>query len=219
MPEDKQMSEQESLQLISRMLNRAKNSFHDTGIGPMLWGSVIALCSLVTWGRITWGWKLPFDIWLLTLIAIIPQIWITIYEKRMRRARSYDDRVIDYIWLCFGISIFLMSHINIVVMNQLNEVFRFYKNTTGTWPYYQLSGFTHSIMLLLYGIPTVTTGAIMRFKPMLWGGIVCWLCCIASVYTHMDTDMLLTAFAAVAMWLVPGIILWRKYQKKKAANV
>jgi hypothetical protein len=219
MAEEQQLSEQESLRLISQMINKAKNSFHDTGIGPMLWGSVIALCSLVTFARVQFGFKLPFDIWLLTLVAILPQIIITSREKKMRRARNYDDAAIDYIWLSFGIAIFLMTHINIVFLNKLEEIFKAYKAATGNWPDFSLNNYTGSLMLLLYGFPTVITGAIMKFKPMLWGGIACWLCCIISVYTPIKTDMLLTAFAAVVMWLIPGIILWGKYKKKRAKDV
>ncbi len=219
MSEEKELSGQESLQLISRMISRARNSFHDTGIGPMLWGGVIAFCSLVTYTSITWDINLPFDIWLLTIVAIIPQIWISVKERKMRRARSHDDSVIDYVWISFGISIFLFTHINIAMMNRLHEVFRQYKAATGIAPAFRLSNYSSSVMLLLYGIPTVITGAIMRFKPMLWGGIAGWVFCIISVYTPIDIDMLLTAFAAIVMWLVPGIILWNRYKKTKEENV
>jgi hypothetical protein len=217
--EEKQMNERESLQLIAQMINKAKNSFHDTGVGPILWGSVIAFCSLVTWARITYKFTLPFDIWLLTLVAILPQVFITIKEKRMRRAKSYDDRAIDYIWLVFGLSIFMLSHINIVLIGQLEKVFQEFEAATGRWPSFGLSSYGSSLMLLLYGIPTIITGTIMKFRPMLWGGIIGWVCCIISVYTPIKIDMLLTAFSAIVMWLVPGIILWRKYQQKKAAHV
>jgi uncharacterized protein with PQ loop repeat len=198
------------------MINKAKNSFHDTGIGPMLWGSVIALCSIVTWCRLQFGIKLPFDIWLLTLVAILPQIVITYREKKMRRARSYDDAAIDYIWLSFGISIFLVSHINIVFISKLEEIYRTYQAATGKWPGFGLNNYSSSLMLLLYGFPTVITGAIMKFKPMLWGGIAGWVCCIISVYTPGRADMLLMAFSAIIMWLVPGLILWARYKKRKA---
>jgi uncharacterized protein with PQ loop repeat len=219
MAAEKQLTEQESLRLISQMIHKAKNSFHDTGIGPILWGSVITICSIVTFARYRFGIKLPFDIWLLTLVAILPQIIITAREKRMRRAKNYDDAAINYVWLCFGIAIFLISHINIVFINKLIEIYKVYEKTTGQWPEFSLNNYSSSLMLLLYGLPTVITGAIMKFKPMLWGGIAGWLCCIISVYTPIETDMLLTAFAAVVMWLLPGIILWNKYKKNKAANV
>jgi hypothetical protein len=217
--QETQMDEQESLRIITQMINKAKNSFHDTGIGPILWGSVIALCSLVTFARIHYKFTLPFDIWWLTLVAILPQIVITMREKKMRRAKSYDDSAIDYIWLSFGVAVFLISHINGVFTNRLADIYKEYAAATGNWPSFGLSNYSASLMLLIYGFPTVITGAIMKFKPMLWGGITCWICCVISVYTPFKMDMLLSAFSAIVMWLLPGIILWRKYQKKKAAHV
>ena len=65
---EKILTEKESLELISQMINKAKNSYHDSGIGPILWGSVIALCSLVTFLQIRFDFPLPFDIWYLTCL-------------------------------------------------------------------------------------------------------------------------------------------------------
>ena len=86
--EDKNLSGKESLELITQMINKAKNSYHDTGIGAMMWGAVIAVCSLVRLSEIHFGYRLPFDIYLLTLVAIIPQIIISIKEKKERKANK-----------------------------------------------------------------------------------------------------------------------------------
>ena len=109
--EDKTISQQESLALITQMINKAKDSYHDTGIGAIMWGAVIAVCSFVKLSEIHFGYRLPFDIYLLTLVAVIPQIFITIKEKKERKVKSYDDAYMDYIWLAFGIGIFLMIFI------------------------------------------------------------------------------------------------------------
>ena len=76
------LTQEESLLLISQMINKAKNSYHESGIGPMLWGTVITLCSLVTYLQIKFHFRLPFDIWLLTLFAIIPQVILIAREKK-----------------------------------------------------------------------------------------------------------------------------------------
>src|SRR4030095_11486347 len=89
MEQGKNLTERESLDLITQMINRAKNSFHDTGIGAMMWGAVIAICSLVRLSELHFGYRLPFDIYLLTVAAIVLQIFITIKEKKKRRGKSY----------------------------------------------------------------------------------------------------------------------------------
>ncbi len=217
--EPDKMTEQESLQLISDMINKAKNSYHDSGTGPILWGSVITLCSIVTFLQIHYRFDLPFDIWLLTLIAIVPQVFIVIRENKKKKARPHDETLMDTVWICFGISVFLLIFINANIISRLNPVFVQYIETTGNIPEFNYSSFTTSFFLLLYGIPTIITGACRNFRPMLLGGIICWICCVLSVYTKIEADMLLTAAAAVAAWLVPGILLRRKYKNIPAVNV
>ena len=88
MQENKPLSEKESLALITQMIHKAKDSYHDTGIGAMMWGAVVAICSLVKLSEIQFNYSLPFDIYILTLLAIIPQIFITIREKKERKVKS-----------------------------------------------------------------------------------------------------------------------------------
>ncbi|MEP6845637.1 MAG: hypothetical protein ABI861_06525 [Panacibacter sp.] len=221
MTEEKQMTELESLRLIESMISKAKGSYHDTGIGPILWGSVITFCSLVTFSEIQFGFEFPFDEWLLIFIAIIPQVFISIRETRMRKVVKYEDVAVDYVWATFGIAIFLMMHINANLYAHLNPVITEYKTLKGVTDIdFSYSSFSTSIFLMLYGIPSFITGGVCKFKPMLYGGIICWLCCVISVYTPIKTDLLLMALSATTAWLIPGIILRRKFvAKKKKVNV
>ncbi len=213
--EDKNISYEESLKLINTMINKAKDSYHDTGVGAMLWGSVIAGCSLVRLSELQFNYKLPFDINLLTLVAIIPQIFITIKEKRARKAKSYDDTFIDYIWLAFGISIFLLIHVVNLTFAAWVPVSREYQTLAGHASAFKFSEFVMPLFLILYGLPTFITGAACKFKPMFWGGIFCWLCSIITVYTNYKMDLLLTAFSALMAWFIPGLIMEREYRMAK----
>jgi hypothetical protein len=219
MKEEKALSGHESLQLIQQMINKAKNSYHDTGIGPILWGTVITVCSLVTYFRIKYKFELPFDIWLLTLVALVPQIFIAVKQSRINKVKGYDDKVIDYLWISFGISIFMLSFINRSIIEGLNPVFEVYIDVKGRRPAFDYGSFMNSFFLMLYAIPTFVTGACRNMKPMFYGGIICWICCIISVYTKIEWDMLLTAIAAISAWLIPGIIIRSNFLKNSKANV
>ena len=215
MEENKPLSEKESLALITQMINKARNSYHDTGIGAIMWGAVVAFCSLVKLSEIHFNYRLPFDIYLLTLVAIIPQIFITIREKKERKVKSYDDNFMDSLWLGFGISIFLMILIvNIIAhaWKPAGQDFNVLKELPGTFLLYE---YIAPLFLLLYGMPTFVTGAACKFKPMLWGGLLCWVCCVITLFTTVKIDLLLTAFSAVFAWLVPGIIMEQDYRKAK----
>lgn len=216
---DDKMTEQESLQLISQMINKAKNNFHESGVGPILWGTIITVCSLVTYFQIKFHFDLPFDIWILTVAAIVPQLIIVSRERKRQKVRSYDDITMDYIWMTFGISIFLLVTINNVIITKLTPVFNAYVELKGRMPDENYSGLSTSFFLLLYGFPTIITGGSRHFKPMLFGGIFCWIACVISLFTKSDIDMLLLAASAILAWLIPGILLRKKYKSIRAANV
>src|SRR5436190_3736083 len=217
--EDKNLSGKESLELITQMINRAKKSYHDTGIGAIMWGAVIAICSLVRLSEVHFGYRLPFDIYLLTLVAIIPQILISIKEKKERKVKSYDDPYLDLICLGFGICIFLLIYISNNIFVEWGSCANEYKNMTGKSAPFRFSEYVAPLFLMLYGLPTFITGAACKFKPMLWGGIFCWICCIVAIYTSVKIDLLLTAVSAILAWLVPGVIMekeYRMYKKEQA---
>lgn len=212
--EQKRMTEKESLELITTMINRAKDSYHDTGIGSIMWGAVITVCSLTTWAQFRFHFRLPFDIWLLTLAAIVPQVFISIKESRQKKVKSYYDVAMDYLWIAFGISIFLLIHANTGISKGLQGAGNYFESTG-----FRFYDYSTALFLILYGFPTFVTGGIMKFRPMIIGGIFCWAASIATVYTPPLTDLLLMAAAACLAWLIPGIILYRKYRAAKQNHV
>jgi hypothetical protein len=211
MEQEKKLTEKESLDLITTMINRAKDSYHDSGIGPVMWGAVIIICSLITWAQFTYDFRLPFDIWLLTLVAIIPQIIISYRENKSKKVRTYNDIAMDYVWITFGISIFLLIHANTGIYKGLEKGFGNYFESSG----FRFYDYTTSLFLIIYGFPTFVTGGIARFKPMLFGGIFCWICSIIAVYTPGLIDLLLMAASAFFAWLLPGLIMNAAYRKVK----
>ncbi len=212
---EKQLTERESLDLITQMINKAKDACHDTGIAAIMWGSVIAICSLVRLSEIHFGYKLPFDIYLLTMVALIPQIYFTIREKRKRKVKTYDDVFMDALWMGFGITIFLLIFTNAAMYNEWQPAAAAYKKATGNIYPFRLYEYTSSLFLILYGSPTFATGITMKFKPMLLGGLFCWACAVVTIYTPVKIDLLLVALSAVFAWLIPGIIMEKDYRKAK----
>ena len=215
MQENKPLSEKESLALITQMIHKAKDSYHDTGIGAMMWGAVVAICSLVKLSEIQFNYSLPFDIYILTLLAIIPQIFITIREKKERKVKSYDEAFMDYLWLGFGICIFLMIHTINLLARDLRPLLNNYADMGGTPTGFHLYEYVAPLFLILYGMPTFVTGAACKFKPMLWGGLLCWACSIITVYTPVRIDLLLIAVSAIMAWFVPGLIMEKEYKHNK----
>ena len=216
----KELSQKESLELISLMINKAKDSFHGTGIDSMMWGIVIAICSLVKLAEVHFGFRLPFDIYLLTVVALLVQVVLRIRVKKKQNAVDYDSAFISSTWTAFGISIGLLIFIINMVFATWGPVFREYTTLTGNEPAFHFSEFVMPLFLLLYGMPTFITGMACKFRPMLVGGIICWVCCIIACFTNYKIDLLLTALSAIVAWFIPGLLMekeYRRYKKEQAA--
>lgn len=187
MEQDK-MTEQESLRLIGEMIGKVKRSYVTKGIASIVWGVLIIVCSLLTWCRIQFDFTIGFDEWLLVFLAVIPQVYFTIKEKKERKFIAHDEDTMFYVWTSFGICIFILSFYN-----------GYFGNDQITCLY-----------MMLYGLPTFITGGIFKFRPMIIGGIVCWVLAVISLFTTPATDMLFVAVCGLVAWLIPGIILWNK---------
>jgi hypothetical protein len=191
-------SEQDSLKLINEMIGKAKKSYVTKGIASIVWGIMIVFCSMVSWSEAHYKYNIAFDIWLILMIAIMPQVYFTIKERRAKKFVGYDEISTGYVWTAFGISIFITS--------------LYFSN-------HSQAGQGSTIVMMLYAVPTFITGGISKFKPMIIGGIICWIASIVSVFTNTENDLLLMAACGFFAWIVPGIILWNRYQKGKSENV
>lgn len=197
MQDEKQLTEAESLQIITGMISKAKNDYVDTGIAALMWGSIITFCGLITFGNYWWKISSLDNVWWLTAIAIIPQLIIVNTERRRKKFKTYNDDAMGGIWLSFAITLFLLSY---------------YIN------FYNIPN-TNSLFIIIYGIPTFATGFARRFIPMIIGGIACWVFAIAAMYVAFPYTILLTAAAAQLAWFIPGLILRRRYRKAKEQHV
>ena len=154
-------------------------------------------CSLVTFANHYFNWPALDYVWFLTIAAVIPQIIIAIREGKNRKHRAYDDDMMGGIWISFGIAIFLLSYfVNVYQVSEQAPLF-----------------------LILYGVPTFATGYARRFKPMIIGGIACWVLAIVSHYTPYPYVMLCITAAAQLAWFIPGLIIRQCYLKAKAQHV
>jgi hypothetical protein len=78
-------------------------------------------------------------------------------KHRQQRVRTYTDYIIAYVWVTFAIVIFLIAFL----IGQL---------TTDDY-YIHIS----PVLLALYGMPVFLSGIILRFRPLIIGGVGCWV--------------------------------------------
>lgn len=103
------------------------------------------------------------------------------------------SEILSYVWQVFLVLLLLATFL----FSMLSEVDR-YK-------------FLYSFILLLYGMPTFLSGKILRFTPLVVGGMCCWILSLVSAYLPYEYQILCLAFAVIVAWIVPGYLLRKRY--------
>jgi len=226
--EKDQLSEQESLALITSMIQKAKGSYHDSGTSILLWGSAVTIASLVSYLKAEFQLAIGFDIWLLVLAAIIPQIFISIRERKNKQFQSHTDIAENTVWLIYAITIFGLVIYQLIVPGAAAEIFKtegwtlMKHYTDANKPDEPIEPFVpgfFSIYLLVFAFPTLINGIIKNFRPMIIGAFITYVLFVLSCFTAFKYDMLFGAITAMVFWFVPGIILRKRYNRQKAVHV
>ena len=190
--QEKQLSNEESLKLINRMIYEAKGYFYESGIGGLVYGFSISICSLLTYFRDKEMLAFPFDPFYLMTPIFFLQGWIQYKEEKKKKAKTYIDELIDYVWLGYFLSVFAALCGNFANAGYI----------------------VITIILFLTAFAAFITGMLTKFRYHIICGIICMLIAIASYFTQNVNIYLLLAIMAVMVWLIPGFILRAHFKKQ-----
>jgi MFS family permease len=193
MEQEKQMTQSESLELISAMINRVKNRFSENGFQYLLWGWAVLICCLIQFVAIKiFKNENGYRIWLALWLVVFYQVYYVRKNKKKRTVRTYTDGLIGFIWLSFFIVVILTLFICVESDTPL---------------------IIDRILLALYGMPIFLMGGLIKFRPLIIGATCCWILAAISPFVEKDFNILLVAIAIIAAWIIPGYMLSRRYKK------
>jgi hypothetical protein len=198
--ENNNFSPQESLALIESMIQKAQNKFAENGFLYLLWGWTVFVCGTLQFILLHFFKFQNHDkIWIITWLIIIYQVIYLKRKKQERTVKTYYDEVIGYVWISFVTAMFLIGY----AIAHTSSIFG---------EYYIL--FTPCI-LVLYGIPVFLSGILLRFKPLIIGGIGCWVLSFVASITltriPYDYQLLFIPFTMLVAWIIPGYLMRKKY--------
>ncbi|HUP10717.1 MAG TPA: hypothetical protein VM187_00850 [Niastella sp.] len=195
MEKDTSFTHAESLELIESMINRAKDRFNEDGFLYLLWGWVVLLCSVAEFILLQIHFKQHYLVWSITWAAAIFQLFVLRRKRQKQAVRTYTDDIVKYVWLTFIISMFLSAVLIGFIQGE---------------EYYKL---VDPLFLVLYGMPTFLSGIILRFKPLILGGIGCWFLSVLCTVIPVEFQLLLVSAAMVIAWIIPGYLLRMKFKR------
>ena len=192
MENNESLSPVDSLRFIESMIHKAQSRFSENGTLYLLWGWTIFLCSLVQYFSLKFtSFSNASLIWLLAVFVMLYQIFYLSKKRKTDKVTTYSDEIIGYVWMTFGICMGLLT----IIMSKLQIWMLFYP-----------------FIFLFYGIPTFLSGAIMRFKPLMFGGICCWILSIAASFITSIEVILLLVPAVLFGWIIPGYLLKARFK-------
>jgi len=181
-----ELNPKESLELIAEIIAKTKENFKYQSFYYLIWGWLVAGASLFQYILIKFtDFEMNYLPWpiLMSIGAIITIIY-SIRLGRIMQTETYLGSFIKHLWIVLGVSFIFMLFISIKLE---------------FWP---APG-----VLLLAGIGTMVSGLTMKFKPLIFGGIIFAIFSIVTVYFTGPEQLVLNSIAIILGYLIPGYLL------------
>jgi hypothetical protein len=191
------LSPQESLRLIESMIGQARRNFSRMSFYFLLWGFLLIAAMVVTFllRNSVSGWQ-HGAAWGVagTLGGIISAVRGA-REGRKELVSNPMDSTIGWLWSAFVITMILL--IAFSVRSRVDATIA---------------------ITMLTGLPTFITGQVMRFRPLVLGGVLFWLAGVAMLFVTDPQGVLVIYCSAMVLgYIVPGILLKRHEDGLRAA--
>jgi len=188
--EEKTLSPSESLRLITEVISRTQENIRENSFLFLLWGWLIAVASFLFFFFEHYTsfsyFFIPFP------VVAIAGVITTLLHFRKRNATATLTHLtvfLSKLWLVLGLSFFTVVFINV---------------SRGLLP------FTYT--LLIAAIGTLVSGLVMKFNPLIVGGILLFIASVFSVFIPDTYKVLVHGMAIMAGYLIPGY--WLKFSSR-----
>jgi hypothetical protein len=178
------LNAQESLDLITSMIRQTQGNVSENSFYLLLWGWTITLCNFGMY--IIWLYVKPGYAPLVWLLCIPAGIATMIYSMKHASGKpmTHLERINMWLWIGMGITI------------------------TPAWIFGdKINWMVNPVIFMTIGLATFLSGIIIRFRPMVIGGIVFWVSAILCYIVSPIDQYLVGGVAVILGYLVPGYML------------
>jgi hypothetical protein len=183
-----QLTPSESLAIIQTMVNKSRNSIKNESVFYLLWGWLVFSAAILHYlGQFVFGIQESPLVWaiLMPLGGVASAIIGFKKSKSGEKNVGYPDKVISVTFLGF-----LGAIAFTILLGAL-------KGWVVAYP----------VFMMLYGWVCIISGAVLRFKPFIFGGIAALFLAVLALFFTFDFQLLLLAAAIVVSYLIPAHML------------
>jgi hypothetical protein len=185
-PDERILLPQESLALIAEAIRKTKENYRENSRFFLLWGWLIVTASLgfyvLRQYTATRFFFLPFPV--LSAVGIVMSLVWYRQLKSEAPTETYLGYFFNRLWLVVGIGFIVVVFVSV---------------SRGWSPFLYTP--------VVAGIGTLVTGLAMKFRPLVWGGILFFTAAVAGIYLPNAGLPLLNGLAMIGGYLVPGYLL------------
>jgi hypothetical protein len=184
---EKIMTSEESFKIITEMINKTKVNIRQGSFHLLFWGWLILICSLSEYllYKLT-DFTHPWFVWFFVIPGVFVSMVYGFVNGRKSKMHTYADML--YLWTWMG---FLVASIVLFIIVS--------ENMGSVAPY----------ILTLAAMPTFISGFIIRFKPLIIGGITFWIFALVAHFAGAVAPLAVPV-AMLTGYLIPGYMLKRK---------
>lgn len=188
-------TEQQSIQVIHEMIENTKAKFSDNGFFYLLWGWLVLIASLSHFILLNMGFeKYAATPWPVLMIAGGIASGIAGYRLgKKTQVRTFFDTSIISLWSAFTITLFIILFAAGVgrISWEMSNVF----------------------IIALYGLGTYISGSMMKFRPLIYGGIFSWAMAVVGLFIPPIYSLPLVSVSILVSYLIPGYMLKARAKK------
>jgi hypothetical protein len=182
--DEKMMTGEESLKIITEMINKTKFNIRQGSFYLLFWGWLIFGCALAEYMLREFTDLKSYYVWFMVIPGVLVSLIYGFASGRKSIVRTYTGTI--YMWAWIG---FLFAAIVLFIVHS--------KTMETVAPY----------ILLLAGLPTFISGFLIKFRALIAGGIFFWIMALIIYFTGPSFSSLGTAFAMLIGYLIPGYLL------------
>jgi len=186
--EEKLMTGEESLKIITEMIDKTKVNIRQGSFHILFWGWLIFVCSLTEYILFKFtDFATPWYVWFFVIPGVCVSMIYGFTKGRKESVFTYATKLYVWTWMAF---LFAATVLFIIVWERMDSV--------------------PPLILTLAAIPTFISGVILKFKPLIVGAITFWIFALVAHFGGPDIAPLAVPAAMLTGYLIPGYMLRNK---------